>query len=163
MGTTLTVVAVQTATPLVVEGLELGTKTQDGWSLYRPSERYAYPSTVGELTSVLARLADSPAVSGFVEDSDWACLLAATQDGLAACLVMHPEGAEDYAEGQDALSLASQRGGDQAEAVAMWSHLTSKPIDSQTLREIVEVETVFAEEPLMQAFRALGIGVPWDW
>jgi hypothetical protein len=121
------------------------------------------PSTVGDLTSALARLADSPAVSGFVEDSDWACLLAATQDGLAACLVMDPEGAEMYAEGQDALNLASQRGGDQVEAVATWSRLTSKPIDSQTLRRIVEVDTAFSEEPLMQAFKALGIDVPWDW
>jgi hypothetical protein len=163
MGTTYAVVAVRTPAPPNIEGLELGTTTQDGWALYRPSDQYAYPSKVAELTSSLARLVDGPAVAGFVEDSDWACVLAATQDGPVACLVMNPEGAEGYAEGGDALNLASQRAGDQVDAVAMWSQLTSKPIDSQTLRKIVEVDAVVWEQPLAQAFEALGIVVPWDW
>jgi hypothetical protein len=163
MGTTLTVIAVRTDKPPVIDGLELVDNHENGWSLYRPSDRYAYPSKVGDMTCSLASLADGPALAGFVEDSDWACLLAATQDGLAACVVMNPELAHEYAEGQDALNLASKRDGNQVDAVAMWSQLTSNALDSQALREIVNVDAIYWEEPLMRVFEALGIAVPMDW
>ena len=102
------------------------------------------------------------ALAGFVEDSDFAFLLAATSEGTLVWLLIDPEGAEGYAEGAEALLLSSPRTGDEPERFATWSQLTPEPVDPNALRQILTGESVFSEEPMMAVFESLGIDVPWD-
>jgi hypothetical protein len=128
----------------------------------RPVNRYAYPSTIRDLALAAAASFDGVAVAGFVEDSDFAFLLATTSEGALVWLLINPEGAEDYAEGAEALQLSSPRTGEEAERFAMWSQLTPNPVEPDALRQLLSQDTVFREEPLMAVFESLGIQVPDD-
>jgi hypothetical protein len=134
----------------------------DDWSLFRPVDRFAYPSTIRDLTLEAAASVGGVALAGFVEDSDWAYLLASTSEGALVWLLIDPEGAEDYAEGAEALRLSSPRTGDEPERFAMWSQLTPKPIDAEAIRQVLEEDSLLSEEPMMAVFERLDIQVPWD-
>ena len=57
------------------------------------------------------------ALAGFVEDSDYVYLLAATSEGALVWLLIYPDAAEDYAEGAEALQLFITAGRRRARAV----------------------------------------------
>lgn len=162
MGTTFTIIAARgTQEPGELPQLER-LDGGDEWSLFRPVDRYPYPSTIRDLTIEAATSVGGVALAGFVEDSDFAFLLAATSDGALVWLFIDPEGAEDYAEGAEALQLSSPRTGDEPERFAMWSQQTPQPVDSDSLRQLLKQDSVFSEEPMMAVFESLGIQVPDD-
>ncbi len=130
--------------------------------MFRPADRYAYPSTIRDLTFEAAKSVAGVALAGFVEDSDFAFVLAATSEGAQVWLLIDPEAAEDYAEAAEALQLSSPQTGDEPDRFAMWSQLTPKPVDSDSLRELLAQDSVFSEDPMMAVFESLGIQVPWN-
>lgn len=130
--------------------------------MFRPVDRYAYPTTIRDLTIEVATSVGGVALAGFVEDSDFAFLLAATSDGALVWLFIDPESAEDYAEGAEALQLSSPRTGDEPERFAMWSQVTPRQVDADALRQVLEQDSLFSEEPMMAIFERLDIQVPWD-
>lgn len=162
MGATFTVIAARgTQEPGEIARLDR-IDEGDAWSVFRPVDRYVYPSTIRDLTIEAATSVGGVALAGFVEDSDFAFLLAATYEGALVWLFIDPESAEDYAEGAEALQLASPRTGDEAERFATWSQRTPQPVDSDSLRELLGQDSVFSEEPMMAVFESLGIQVPWN-
>jgi hypothetical protein len=162
MGSTFTVIAARgTQQPGEIPQLDR-IEGGDEWFLFRPSDRDAYPSTIRDLTHRAAKAVKGVALAGFVEDSDFAFLLAATSEGAQVWLLIDPEAAEDYREAAEALQLSSPQTGDEPERFAVWSKLTPKPVDSDSLRQLLAQETVFSEEPMMAIFESLGIHVPWN-
>jgi hypothetical protein len=162
MGSTFTVIAVRgTQQPGEIPQLDR-IDGGDEWFLFRPSDRYAYSSTIRDLTLQAAKAVKGVALAGFVEDSDFAFLLAATSEGAQIWLFIDPEAAEDYAEGAEALQLSSSQTGDEPERFATWSQLTPKPVDSDSLRQLLAQESAFSEETMMAVFESLGIHVPWN-
>ena len=134
----------------------------DDWSLFRPVDRFAYPSTIRDLTLEAATSVDGVALAGFVADSDYGYLLAATSEGALVWLLIDPDAAEEFAEGSEALQLSSPQTGDEPERFALWSQVTPRPVDADALREVLEQDSLFSEEPMMAIFERLDIQVPWD-
>jgi hypothetical protein len=130
--------------------------------LFRPVDRFAYPSTIRDLTLEAATSVDGVALAGFVADSDYAYLLAATSEGALVWLLIDPDAAEEFAEGSEALQLSSPRTGDEPERFALWSRWTRGQSTPMHFDKVLEQDSLFSEEPMMAIFERLDIQVPWD-
>ena len=133
-----------------------------GWTLYKPSKRYLQPADLEDLTIRLAKDREGPALGCWVQDSDWGYVAFALPEGVLGRVFVNPDAAEDYAEGQAALSLAQDETDEAEERLAVWSQFTPRQVSSETIKALVKRHTSFAEEPLFAIFEALGITVPQD-
>jgi hypothetical protein len=164
MGTSFTCIAVLgKGEPPQSPDARLRFDPPSGWRVYTPLDRFARPTAVEKIASALVRGPNTLAVVGFVEDSDWAYIAGITPEGVVARFIIHPEGAEDYVEGQEVLSLASADRAAEADRLAMLAGLAGRDgLTAERLLDVAEVDSPFAEEPLFALLEEFGIEVPDD-
>lgn len=163
MGTSLSFVAVLSPNRIPKSpDAQLDHESESGWRVFVPRDRYAYPSKVERIAGDLVREADELGVVGFVEDSDWSYLAGFTSDGPVTRLIVNPEGAEDYEEGEEVLSLVGA-GVDlrrQAESMSMFALLIGRQLSPDRIIEIARSDDTFAENPMYSLLDELGIDAP---
>lgn len=142
--------------------VELLTGVGVTWSVFRASREDTSPTELDQLATSLAAAADSPALLGYVQHSDFAYIVATLPEGPTSRLVVSPEGADDYKEGAEALRLAAAQPGDPVARFEMWATLTGKPVGAERVREVVTTDWVVSEEALMAIAESLEIDVPWE-
>jgi hypothetical protein len=122
-----------------------------GWALARTTD--ADPV---ELAERLTEKTGSPALGGWVYDSDFAFLGGVGPDGRAfELLVGEPyETDEDYLE-----RLAAPEGRrDAAQALSTWSETNApRSVQPEAVLRILDAELVFAEEGIYNLFAELGL------
>jgi len=164
MGTSFTCIAVLgKGDPARSPDARLRFDPPNGWRVYTPLDRSARPTAVEQIASALTRGPITLAVVGFVEDSDWAYIAGITPEGVVARIIIHPDGAEDYAAGQEVLSLASADRAAEADRLAMLAGLAGRGgLTAKRLLDVADVDSPYTEEPLFALFEELGIEVPDD-
>jgi hypothetical protein len=97
-----------------------------------------------------------------VEDSDFAYLVAATTDGVAARLLFDADAAADYTEGTEALELVSNQSGHGPTLFEMWSHLSGRTVAATTVEDLLARDWTYSEDAVQALFDALGVEIPWN-
>jgi hypothetical protein len=162
VGTSVCFVAVKGQVSATEDARVVGT-SDVGWTILRPVQNWLRPEPLEQLAVRLASRSESVAIAAFVEDSDIAYVAAVASGGVVARLCFgSDEGFVGYAEGVEAARLV---GGDLrsgADGFEMWSQFAGSRVEAATVRELMEREWTFAEDPIDELFNGIGIPLPWQ-
>jgi len=161
VGTTETLIAVlDKGRNALSKDADLHFDPSGGWRIFRPRDRYAYPAAVELIAEDLVRTEDGLGVVAMVEDSDWAYVAGVTPDGVVARFLIHPDGAEGYAEGEQVLASIRSDHTAQADGLSMFATLAGRQIATERILRIEQSDDVLAEQPMFLLLDELGIDLP---